>query len=85
VVSADPSNVVAFRPVVLWPGASVSVVIAETAGICARPAAALPASSYDEPLAGMQAVYGLMGWRRETTVYAPFQIAVAGEDTCPLR
>ena len=81
--SADPASTVPFRPIVLAPGASVSVVVGETAGTCANPTAAIPpASGRDVPVAGLQVAYEVLGWHRSSWVYAPFMVTVAGED-CP--
>ena len=81
--SADPASTLPFGPVLLAPGASVSVVVGETAGTCANPSATIPGSGGEHvAVSGLLVSYEVLGWHRSTWVYAPFMVTVAGED-CP--
>jgi hypothetical protein len=77
VLSADPANLRPFEPVVLGPGATVTVAVVQEADACADPAGS---SAWGRYAMGSPFVYDVLGWRRVGHVYRHFSVTEAGCD-----
>lgn len=80
--SADPANVLPFRPVTLWPGQELALVFVDAGDACADPAASLPDRAGGD-LGGRSLpplVYDAFGWRSSAYVFPKFEVTIAGCD-----
>lgn len=75
VLSAEPANLRAFEPVLLGPGATVTVAFTTQGERCADPAGS---SGWGRYMTAHPLIYDVLGWRREGDVWPHVSVTEAG-------
>jgi hypothetical protein len=76
-----PDQVIGFEPIDLKPGQEATLVIGWRGGACADPTGPLDTEATADAI-WMPLVYEFIGWRREATVWLPFDVTVPSRPGC---